>query len=118
MSREMQLVIMEDALHADMERSISVGETRDEQDGFVDLALGRVDVRGQPVPLEKQRPADIVLLDYNVRETLLGSEVASRLRQEGFGGVVCLLTGSSEAELSRLTHSAHRPVCALSTQCD
>ena len=102
MAREMQLVIMASALHADMERSISVGETHQEQDGFVDLAMGRVDVHGQPVPLEEQRPADIALLDYNVRETLLGSEVAARLRREGFSGVVCLLTGSSNAELSRL----------------
>jgi len=49
--RDMQLALMEHFLHADMGRSLSVGDTLEEQDGFVDLALGRVDPHGVPVSL-------------------------------------------------------------------
>ena len=51
---------------ADMTRSGSIGRTEKEQCGFVDVALGKLDVSLKPVEPERQRAADVLLMDQNI----------------------------------------------------
>jgi len=85
-------------LGADVARSAVVGETEAEQRSFVDLAFGRVDAQLQPVPEGEWRQADIAVLDNEINTAvdppILGTVLAARLREEGFGGVIGLLTSS------------------------
>ena len=108
--RCMQEALMEHFLFANMQLSKIVGGTLEEQDGFLDLALGRVDQNGEQVPPERQRHADVALIDENIENeergtTLLGSDLARSLHEQGFRGVVCLLTGSSDEHIARLAQS-------------
>jgi len=91
-----------DKLGADMSRSCYVGQTFEEQECFLDLALGRLDKALQPVPKNEQRPADLVLLDQNLRGDVLGSDLAQQLKERGFRGVTCIVTGSSAAHIASL----------------
>ena len=48
-----------------MTRSRAIGETREEQLGFVSFALGQVDAQLQPLP-PPHRQADVAVLDQHV----------------------------------------------------
>mgnify|MGYP007078122731 CR=1 FL=1 len=91
--------LFEKILEADMERSMVCGTTAEEQDTFVDKALGLVDCSNRPVPPPDQRQADIAVIDQNIRlgdeVRVLGSDLAATLREKGFQGVCAILTGSS-----------------------
>jgi len=96
--------LFEQILKADMGRCVVGGSTAEQQDAFVDVALGRLDSRHQNVPFKHQRHADIAVLDQNIRlddeVRVLGTELATRLKQNNFQGVCAILTGSS-------VHSEH-----------
>eukprot|EP00966_Prymnesium_polylepis_P326153 7382077-Prymnesium_polylepis.1 len=104
--RVTQRLVFQYGFRADMARSASVGASRAEQERFVDLALGRVDADGRPVPPGARRHADVALIDQNVacegHPTLLGSDLAAALAREGFSGLACIFTGSSAEAIGRL----------------
>ena len=79
-------------------------------DRFVDVALGTLDLKLQPVA--EGRPADVLLLDQNIGADLLGTDVAAAARKRGFGGVTVVLTGSSRGDVARLGALPHVDVCA------
>jgi hypothetical protein len=95
-------MFFEDFLQADMCRSRYVGETLEEQDHFVDLALGAINAQLMLVAEAERRPVDIAILDQNLHNDVLGSSLAATLRTRGFTGVTCILTGSSAHSLSHL----------------
>ena len=99
--QQSQELLFRHVLKADMEKSRSIGTTIQEQLAFTDFAFGIVDAQLQPLP-SPHCPADIVVLDQNIATDLLGSQLASELRSRGFQGVVCILTGSTGAELEEL----------------
>lgn len=52
-------------------------------------------------------PADIAVLDQNIDlddelVSVRGTDLAMQLRQEGFEGVICILTGAHRDEVERL----------------
>jgi len=106
-------------LGADLGRSVSFDEHIDART-FVDVAMGR---RGASAELEASveasmeasvrasveapeadvvapRPADVVLLDVNISESLNGLELAAQLQQASFDGLVCLMSGSAGDEVA------------------
>jgi len=93
------------ALGADMTRSAAIGETKSEQLGFIDFALGRVDAALRPLA-PPHREADMVLLDEDIalnNEThMLGSQLAGQLRGLGYGGVTCIISGVDDEHLAAL----------------
>ena len=101
-------ILIQQCLEADP-RSRAVGETEEEQLGFVDLVLGRLDPSTMtPLP-EGHSPyphADVAIVDQNINldlpEPLTGSAIAQRLVEGGFGGVVCVLTGATPDEMAAL----------------
>jgi hypothetical protein len=87
------------------------GETREEQVGFVDVALG---LRGLDLELKETdgcavRAADVVLVDQFIDlcgdPHLLGTDVVSELRRRGFCGVVVIVSGASKATMSEVRKS-------------
>jgi hypothetical protein len=100
----LQHVIMDSVLGADMERSCVVGETPESLDAIVDLALGRLDACLRPVPEgEQRRQADIVFLDENLHDDVLGSDLAGKISAAGFTNLVCVLTASSKETLDYIS---------------
>lgn len=102
------LMLFERLLGADMSRSAVLHEKSDVLTRVEDVALGRctltMDGSGKvigfnPVDLAEQRHADLMVLDQNISfgdgEGLVGTDIAERLRQLGFKGVICIVTGSS-----------------------
>ena len=60
----------------------------------------------------KLPPADIAVLDENIDVeecdiTVRGSDLARNLRDEGFEGVICMLTGSNRNVVEELLNLAH-----------
>eukprot|EP00965_Chrysotila_dentata_P212175 6186872-Pleurochrysis_carterae.AAC.4 len=106
MCRLLHELIFETFLDADPERSGSIGETREEIEAFVEVVMGKLDLSLRHVPLEQQRAADVVIIDQNLVMgsgcSVFGSDIAKRLRREGFRGVIGLLTGSADIEVRRL----------------
>jgi hypothetical protein len=105
MLRKMHMLLFKLFVGADMERSGSMGATRDEITGFIDVVMGRCDLQMRPVDWP---PADVAVLDQNLCDekgdvVIHGEEIAQRLRDDGFTGVTCLLTGSNEDEIGRLS---------------
>jgi hypothetical protein len=107
-------------LHADMSRSRVLGETREEQDALIDLALGRLqtDLKTS-IPEEGaagggggggggwRRQADVALIDQNLHDDVLGTSIAAELRQQGFCNVICIMTADSgDAVDALLAHPA------------
>ena len=100
-------MIIEDFLDAEGpgEKSGTLGATRDEQNAFVDVALGKLDLKLQPrePPFDE---ADITVIDQNLwakdEPTLLGTELVRQLRAQGFAGVCCILTGASDEEITTI----------------
>ena len=90
--------LFQDYLGADLLRSCCLGASASEAECAVAVALGKLDAKCSPAnpPLA---PADVVVLDqhltYGAAGTLVGSELAAQLREQGFEGVVRILTGST-----------------------
>eukprot|EP00966_Prymnesium_polylepis_P308732 7134352-Prymnesium_polylepis.1 len=87
-----------------MRRSCVLGATREEQEAFIDVAIG---LRGVQLELMSSgQQADVVLIDENIdcdeQEHLKGQEVARTLRERGFHGVVGVMSGSSNQRLTEL----------------
>ena len=100
--RMVQTLLIKHHLHADIEASCVLGESEEEMIGFVDVALGHRDKHLHP-NYNELRPADVVLLDENIRlPDILGSRLASALRQRSFTGVVVLLTAASASKVAEL----------------
>ena len=93
------------AIGADAMRSRAIGTSRKEQLGFVDYALGAVDSHLNPLP-PPHRHVDIVLLVQNIlldgEPYLLGSDLVVQLRERGFAGVACLISGHSAEAAAQL----------------
>ena len=108
MLRKMHMLLFKLFMGADMTRSGSLGATRDEITHFVDVVMGRRDLSLRPA---RTTPADVVLIDQNLcddDDTFdRGEDIALRLREEQFAGVICVLTGSNTEELERLSRLPH-----------
>ena len=99
------LMLFKGLLGADMSRSGVLHDKADVLSRIEDVALGRstltndVDGKAKPIGLAEQRHADLMVLDQNISfcggEALLGTDIAQHLRQLGFQGVICVMTGSS-----------------------
>ena len=106
MSRYLLKALFDNMLNADPERSCALGETREEQRSFVDVALGRKSASLQEItpPLS---PVDIVVLDQNIDIDdgvhLLGSDLAGQLHAASFCGLTCIMTGSSHDDIDRMS---------------
>ena len=57
---------------ADMQVSGAIGGNQAERDRIVDVALGALDLKLQPIA--EGRPADVLLLDQNIGPDLLGTD--------------------------------------------
>ena len=68
--------------------------------------MGRVDTSLNPVPPDEQRHADIALLDENLHDGVTGSSLAAELKDAGFRGITCILTGSANDAIADLQSSA------------
>lgn len=90
--------------------SYSIGATKEEQLAFVDIALGRLTTQLHPVPAENVTQMGIVIIDQNLSVNnmphLLGHDLAEQLQQEGFVGVVCIFSGSSDVDLQEIRMKA------------
>lgn len=82
--------------------AIVLGGTREEQLALVGVALGQLNCQRQPVPPPQQRAADLVILDQNVAVDVIGSALAVELRERGFRGVICIVSGDSDESLVSL----------------
>jgi hypothetical protein len=103
-----------------MTRSGSIGTSTAELARAVDVAMGRyvmttVDDAIVLAPLPQgstPRQVDLVMLDQNLEagmdseiganRLLLGSDLAMHMREQGFRGVISIITGSSEEEIKIL----------------
>jgi len=98
-ARQVATSVLFPLLGADMHLSKALGETASEQQGFLEFALGQVDAAMQPLP-PPHRQADVVLLDQNItlhdEPHLLGSQLATDLRERGYLGVICIISGVDE----------------------
>jgi hypothetical protein len=93
--RMVQGLFMLHHLHANMQESCTLGETREEILAIVDVALGVLHADLTPNTGEV-RQADVVLLDENIMPPdILGSKIATELRGRGFAGVIVVLTGAT-----------------------
>ena len=109
MSRTVQCSLMEYVLAADLQVSGSIGGEQAERERFVDVALGALDLKLQPIA--EGRPADVILIDQHIGADLLGTDVAASARGRGFGGVTVVLTGSSKGDVERIGALEHVDVC-------
>jgi hypothetical protein len=105
-SRMLMDALFEEFLNADQERIYTLGGTTAEQRSFVDVALGRLDAKLNPLtpPLPH---VDVVMLDQNIntqegQQHLLGSDIAGQLQAHGYRGVTCIQTGSSMQMIDEL----------------
>eukprot|EP00966_Prymnesium_polylepis_P297395 6871175-Prymnesium_polylepis.1 len=92
-------------LNADVTISRALGETQEEQFAFVDYALGRVDSKLQPLA-PPHRQADVAVLDHHIllgnEPHVLGADLVTQLREQGFTGVTCILSGVSNEGVTEL----------------
>jgi len=95
-------------LPVDMASSSWIGGNQAELDAFVDLALGRLDADMNPAA--EPRQADITILDQNLlldnREYLVGTELVTELRAQGFRGKCLLVTASVGSQLVEIRNTA------------
>uniref|UniRef100_A0A7S4F409 Response regulatory domain-containing protein n=1 Tax=Chrysotila carterae TaxID=13221 RepID=A0A7S4F409_CHRCT len=107
--RQLHELLFSDFLEADMSRSASLGATVEEVESFVDVALGLKTTDLTHVPEGECRPVDVVLIDQHLiveDRRCLGSEIAQTLRARGFGGVICLMSGTVTEHLHELQQQA------------
>lgn len=109
--RQCLTILFSEMLQADMSRSIVLGDTDEQMEAFVGVALGELDLQLQPVPLRQQMQVHVVVIDQNIyshtgkSDVGPGTRYAAELRNKGYTGVICILTGSSEAEIERIIRS-------------
>ena len=105
MSKTVQERVLFPMLGADMAISCCVGVTKEEQLGFLEFALGHVDKNLQPLQ-QPFRQADIVTVDQHIdmdgKPHVIGTDLVARLREAGFTGVACIISGGSPVEVARL----------------
>jgi len=96
-------------MRADRQRSGSVGGSLAEVQAYVDIVMGR-----KTISLEaaKQSPADVAVLDENIDLEdegvfVKGSDLARELREQGFQGIVCILTGEDGERSQKLAALPH-----------
>ena len=108
-SRSLLKFLFVDYLHADLTHSAALGATLDEQEAFVDVALGRVALNSALTcsalngslasaahARSTPKAADVVLIDQNVYDTgKMGMQIASELRHFGFTGLICMVTSGN-----------------------
>ena len=83
--------------------SLVAGTTRAEVEAAVDIAMGRTTPLLEPASVVV--PADIVTLDYDLgHPRFVGTDIAARLHEEGFKGLVCILSGGSAEDLEAFLH--------------
>ncbi len=82
--------------------SVVIGKNHAEIEAAVDIIMGRkTDAWLSPVHAS-QRPADIVTLDQQLGHNhLQGTDIAAALAEEHFQGVVCILSGGSEEDMTK-----------------
>jgi hypothetical protein len=79
-------------------RSATIGARQGDIENAVDIIMGR---KTEALEIcDEVMPFHIVTLDYHVGHRLKGTDIARQLNEEGFMGVVCLLSGGSVDELS------------------
>jgi hypothetical protein len=92
-------------LDADLEASCAIGESAEEQEAFIDVAMG---VRNPDLSYTEGEPvqADVVLLDENINESanppILGSLLSAELRMCGFKGIIVIFTGAPSSTIQDL----------------
>ena len=59
--------------------------------------------QSSPGGVDGSRPIPRSLLDQNLHNDTLGTELAARLKRSGFRGVCCILTGASQEEIGRIS---------------
>lgn len=92
-------------LDADLDASCSIGESIQEQEAFIDVAMG---VRNPDLSYTEGEPvqADVVLMDENINESanppILGSLLSAELRMCGFQGIIVIFTGAPSSTIQNL----------------
>ena len=101
-------------LQADMSRSIVLGDTDEQMEALCErmVAPGELDLQLQPVPLRQQMQVHVVVIDQIYRSILIQGNPMSGPAFSPLScaisrrtGVICILTGSSEAEIERIIRS-------------
>lgn len=105
MLRKMQVMLFRLFMHSDMSRSGSIGASDEECDEYVDVVMGKKTISLAPASLP---PADIAVLDENIEldgeaGVIFGSDLVKELRQKGFKGVTCILTGAHRDKVAELS---------------
>jgi hypothetical protein len=79
-------------------RSSTIGARQGDIENAVDMIMGR---KTEALEIcDEVMPFHIVTLDYHMGHRLTGTDIARQLYEEGFMGVVCLLSGGSVDELN------------------
>ena len=79
-------------------RSATIGARQGDIENAVDIIMGR---KTEALEIcDEVMPFHIVTLDYHMGHRLKGTDIALQLYEEGFMGVVCLLSGGSVDELN------------------
>ena len=119
--RTMLAVFFDSFLEANMHQSVLLDPRRHVQGDVVDAALGRLDSELLLVPAQAQRHADVVIigeadayilgsnLTWMCNPALVGSSLATRLYNEGFHGIVCLLVENSYFSTSHSVTGLENP---------
>ena len=120
LQRELHRSILKHCFMAEPAESCVVGSTSAEHDAFVGICMGTLDAKLQPVRRSDQRQADVAIVDHRMqwpdekpaaddaaaaRGLVLGTDLAFKLQEAGFRGVVCMVTaesGQDAAELARM----------------
>ena len=81
-----------------------IGETRAQQEATVEIILGRRNLALESI---KSPPYDIVILDLHLTNNqddveLLGTNIASKVREANFKGILCLMTASTSSTDSKV----------------
>jgi len=101
MCRLIHKTLFEGFMKCDMTRSGSIGATAEEQEAFVEVAMGRLTLKLEAVPPADQQQADFVVLDNDLPQSGLSATVlAARLLQLGFSGLTAVLTGADREQIN------------------
>ncbi len=88
------------SIGADPESSVVVDDMQITPQAFADLVMGAAGPTAAA-----QRPADVAFLDLNISDELNGLDLATRLHNARFEGVICLMTGTTGEVLGTLGSS-------------
>jgi len=107
-SRKLLHLVLHDLLGADDELSVELGGSEQEQSTLSDLAIGRGAVETPTLPQLSE--VDVVCCDAslvlnqlrhgprNMLKVLSGVDLIRGLRERGFSGLACIVTGDSDAK--------------------